>query len=140
MVETEPTQVITSENQAGIWLAGVTCYAKRQFLPAADLFQLAYQLKPASRISQNIGMAYLKAAQLPEHPEVLRLEYVRRALPQLRSYRLWLTSDYGRLHDITRALAETNQRISEAEHIETELRAILEQPRSHSSLPPGRQH
>ena len=123
-------QVVQADDQAKIWTAGVTCYAKGQFLAAADLLQLAYRLKPASRISQNIGMAYFKAAQLPEYPEVLRLEYVRRALPRFKSYRSWLTMDYGRNHPITQPLAETNQRIAESERLERELRALVEPSRA----------
>lgn len=118
-------------------MAGITLYSKGQFLPAADLFQLAYQLKPASRISQNIGMAYFKAAQLQEHPDVLRLEYVRRALPHLKGYRHWLTSDYGLTRAVAVPLAETNQRISEAERLEKELRAIVDRPRALADLAPG---
>ena len=97
---------------------------------AADLLELAYRLKQADRINQNIGMAYFKAAQLPEYPEVLRLEYVRRALPRFKSYRSWLTMDYGRSHPITQPLAETNQRIAESERLERELRALVEPSRA----------
>lgn len=41
MIEPEFPRVLTSDNQAGIWLAGITLYFRVQFLPAADLFQLA---------------------------------------------------------------------------------------------------
>lgn len=112
---------VAADNQAGIWVEGRLLYEKRQFLAAADLFVLAYKLKPAQRISQNIGMAYLKAGQLVEYPVVLRLEYVRRALPFLRAYRAWLANDYGRRHNIVAPLAETDQRIVEAQLLERDL-------------------
>lgn len=117
-------QIVQADDQAKIWTAGVTCYAKGQYLAAADLLQLAYRLKPASRISQNIGMAYLRAAQDSQYPELLRLEYVRRALPHLRSYRSWLTSQYSRTHSIGGLLAETNQQITDSERLERELRML----------------
>ncbi len=122
--------VVKGDNQEAIWVSGITLYSRGQFLPAADLLELAYRLKQADRINQNIGMAYFKAAQLPEYPEVLRLEYVRRALPRFRSYRSWLTLDYGRSHSISQPLAETNQRIAESERLERELRALVEPQRA----------
>ena len=123
-------RVVKGDNQEAIWVAGISLYSRGQFLAAADLLELAYRLKQADRINQNIGMAYFKAAQLPEYPEVLRLEYVRRALPRFKSYRSWLTMDYGRSHPITQPLAETNQRIAESERLERELRALVEPPRA----------
>lgn len=123
-------RVVKGDNQEAIWVSGISLYSRGQFLAAADLLELAYRLKQADRINQNIGMAYFKAAQLPEYPEVLRLEYVRRALPRLKSYRSWLTIDYGRNHPITQPLAETNQRIAESERLERELRALVEPSRA----------
>jgi hypothetical protein len=122
--------VVKRDNQEAIWVAGITLYSKGQFLAAADLLELAYRLKQAHRINQNIGMAYFKAAQLPDYPEVLRLEYVRRALPRFKSYRSWLTLDYGRTHPITQPLAETNQRIIDSERLERELRSLVEPQRA----------
>lgn len=123
-------RVVKADNQEAIWEAGITLYSRGQFLAAADLLELAYRLQQADRINQNIGMAYFKAAQRPEYPEVLRLEYVRRALPRFKSYRSWLTLDYGRSHSITQPLAETNQRIAESERLERELRALVEPSRA----------
>lgn len=117
---------VTSDNQAGIWVAGLTLYGRGHYLAAANLFEMANRLKPARRISQNIGMAYFKAAQVSEHPEVLRLEYLRRAIPYLKSYRVWLANDYGRKRDITAALAETDQRIAAAEQQEKDLSASVD--------------
>ncbi len=123
-------RVVQGDNQEAIWEAGITLYSRGQFLAAADLLELAYRLQQADRINQNIGMAYFKAAQLPEYPQVLRLEYVRRALPRFKSYRSWLTMDYGRSHSIAQPLAETNQRIAESERLERELRTLVEPPRA----------
>lgn len=125
--------VVQADDQEKIWVAGITCYSKGQFLAAADLLQLAYRLKPVTRISQNIGMAYLRAAQETDYPELLRLVYVRRALPHLRSYRSWLTTQYGRAHYIAAPLAETNQHIADGEHLERELR-LLTSPQRTASL------
>jgi hypothetical protein len=108
-VETPRPPEVRSDNQAGIWVAGHTFYNQGRFLVAAGLFELANRLKPAKRISQNSGMAYFKAAHLPEYSCVLRLEYVRRSLPYLQSYRDWLANDYGRKYDIATTLAETDQ-------------------------------
>lgn len=132
-VQSEPAglgRVVKGDNQEAIWASGITLYSQGQFLAAADLLELAYRLKQADRINQNIGMAYFKAAQLPEYPQVLRLEYVRRALPRFKSYRSWLTMDYGRSHSIAQPLAETNQRIAESERLERELRTLVEPPRA----------
>ncbi len=138
MVDADRSRVITSDNQTRIWSSGVTLYSKGQYLAAADLFQLAYRLQPADRISQNTGMAYYKAAQLRLYPEILRLEYVRRALPHLKSYRLWLTTDYSRGHVVALPVREINQRLAEAERLERELRAIVERPRVIADLTPSR--
>jgi hypothetical protein len=124
---------VSADNQAGIWVAGHTFYSRGQFLAAADLFELANRLKPARRISQNIGMAYFKAAELPEYPRVLRLEYVHRALPYLKSYRVWLATDYGRKHDIVAPLAETDQRIAAAEQLERDLSGSVDPQRQVAS-------
>ncbi len=118
----------TADNQAGIWREGVALYAKGQYLAAADLFQMANRLKPVERISQNTGMAYLKSAQSTKYPGILRLEYARRALSHLKSYRTWLTTEYSRTHaqSATEPVQETNQRIAEAQSLEQELRAIFD--------------
>lgn len=126
--------VITVDNQEGIWMAGLACYHKGDYLAAADLMMLAYRLKPADWLGQNIGMAYLRAAQAPEYLELLRLEYARRALQALRGYRSKLLSDYGRTHPIATTLSELNQHIADAERLERELRQKTDPPRRTASL------
>lgn len=115
-------------------MAGKAYYAKGSYPEAAELLQLAYRLKPADWICQNIGMAYLRAAQEPAYLELLRLEYVRRALPALRCYRSWLLNEYGRTRAPTALLSETNQQLADAERLERELRLRTEPQRRTASL------
>lgn len=126
--------VVTVDNQEEIWTAGKAYYDKGRYLEAADLFQMAYQLKPVDWICQNIGMAYLRSAQVPEYLELLRLAYVRRSLPSLHCYRSWLINVYGRTRPIAALLANTNQKIADAEHLERELRLLTEPQRKTASL------
>lgn len=40
-LEADSPRLVTADNQAGIWVAGLKLYAKGKFLASADLFQLA---------------------------------------------------------------------------------------------------
>lgn len=115
-------------------MAGKACYEKGRYPEAAEILQFAYRLKPVDWLCQNIGMAYLHAAQEPAYLELLRLEYARRALPALRCYRSWLLNEHGRTPAITALLSETNQQLADAERLERELRLRTEPQRRTASL------